>query len=133
MWYLIHWIAPSESTSVHFTAMGSPIDLSYLERLFKGDRKRVHAWITIYLEESPAQFQELTDAVGRNDPQALSRVAHELRPQAHYLGTPRMLELLVVVAEVARTGETGACRDAVAELVAMGQAVDAELRAVLMT
>lgn len=112
--------------------MGSSIDLSYLERLFKGDRSRIHAWIQIYLEEAPAQFQRLTDAVARNDAQALALGAHELRPQAHYLGTPRMLELLIAVSEMARAGDTGACRDAVAELVALGEAVDAELRAVLM-
>lgn len=112
--------------------MGSSIDLSYLERLFKGDHARIHAWLRIYLEEAPAQFQRLTDAVARNDAQALAHGAHELRPQAHYLGTPRMLELLIAVSEMARTGDAGACHDAVAELVALGETVDAELRAVLM-
>jgi HPt (histidine-containing phosphotransfer) domain-containing protein len=112
--------------------MSSLIDLSYLERLFKGDRARIHAWIRIYLEEAPAQFQRLTDVVASNDAQALALGAHELRPQAHYLGTPRMLELLIAVSEMARTGDTSACRDAVAELVALGEAVDAELRAVLV-
>lgn len=111
--------------------MGSSIDLSYLERLFKDDRARIHAWIRIYLEEAPAQFQQLTDAIARNDVQALARGAHELRPQAHYLGMPRMLELLIAVAQVARTGDTNACRDAVADLVALGEAVDSELRLVL--
>lgn len=113
--------------------MGSPVDLSYLERLFKGDRARIHAWIRIYLEEAPSQFQRLTDAVARNDAQALTLGAHELRPQAHYLGTPRMLELLIAVAQVARTGDTNACRADVAELVALGEAVEAELRALLKT
>ena len=111
--------------------MGSSVDLSYLERLFKGDRTRIHAWIRIYLEEAPAQFQRLTDAVARNDAEALAHGAHELRPQAHYLGTPRMLELLVAVSEMARTGDASTCRADVAELVALGEGVDAELREVL--
>lgn len=112
--------------------MGSPIDLSYLERLFKGDRERIHVWVRIYLEEAPAQFQRLTDAVARNDAQALALGAHELRPQAHYLGTPRMLELLIAVGMVARRGDTSACRDTVADLVALGEVVDAELRGMLV-
>ncbi len=112
--------------------MGSTVDLSYLERLFKGDRGRIHAWIQIYLEEAPAQFQRLTDAVARNDARALALGAHELRPQAHYLGTPRMLELLIAVSEMARTGDASACRDHVTNLVAQGEAVEAELRQLLM-
>lgn len=112
--------------------MSSHIDLSYLERLFKGDRARIHAWIRIYLEEAPAQFHRLTDAVVRNDAQALALGVHELRPQAHYLGTPHMLELLIAVGMVARTGDTSACQDTVADLVALGEAVDAELRGILV-
>ena len=33
------------------------IDLSYLERLYKGDRSRMEHWVRIYLEESPEHLR----------------------------------------------------------------------------
>ena len=105
------------------------IDLSYLERLFKGDRSRMEQWVRIYLEDAPAQFRSLAECVQRGDDQGLAATAHELRPLAHYLGSTHLLELLERVSNEARGSGAAACVGAVDELIALGTRVEAELKA----
>ena len=105
------------------------IDLAYLERLYKGDRSRMEHWVRIYLEDAPALFNQLENCVQRDDAQGLSATAHDLRPLAHYLGAQRMLDLLVRVGQEARASGAAACAASVAEVVAQGAAIVAELKA----
>jgi HPt (histidine-containing phosphotransfer) domain-containing protein len=107
------------------------IDLRVLEDLFKGDRSRVHEWLRLYLEEAPKIFAQVKDAHGQGDGKALARAVHELRPQAHYLGAPHLLALLMDIGERCRTMGADACDAAVEELLALGEGVEAEVRAVL--
>lgn len=107
------------------------IDLRVLEELFKGDRSRVHEWLQLYLEEAPKIFAQVKDARRQGDAEALARAAHELRPQAHYLGAPHLLALLLDIGERCRTTGADACGEAVEELLALGERADAEIRAVL--
>ncbi len=104
------------------------IDLAYLERLYKGDRARVEQWIGIYLEEAPPLFARLKWSMEQNDVPNLIAAAHDLRPQAHYLGTPKLLELLVAISERARADGAAACTGLVNELLALGDDVAEELR-----
>lgn len=107
------------------------IDLRVLEDLFKGDRSRVHEWLRLYLEEAPKIFAQVKDAQGLGDEKALARAVHELRPQAHYLGARHLLALLVDIGERCRTTGADACGAAVEELLALGERVEADVRAVL--
>jgi len=107
------------------------IDLSTLDHLFKADRSRVNEWLRLYLEEVPGIFAQLKAAQQDGDAEALTRAAHELRPQAHYLGAPRMLELLTAVSEGARMNGAAACKATVEELLHLAEQVEAELRTVV--
>lgn len=109
------------------------LDLSYLERLYKGDRSRMEQWIRMYLEEAPTYFGKLASALENDNAQGLAFAAHELRPLAHYVGVPRLLELLVAIEQCARTEGVPASRALVHELLSLGQAVEVELRAKLVT
>lgn len=109
--------------------MSAPIvDLSYLERLFKGDRSRIDTWVGIYLEEFPAHLDRLEDCLHRNDASGLAAVAHDLRPQAHYLGAPRLLDILRSIGELARTTGPASCASAVKELRFLSTSIEVELR-----
>ncbi len=109
--------------------MSAPIvDLSYLERLFKGDRSRIATWVGIYLEEFPAHLDRLEECLRRNDAPGLAALAHELRPQAHYLGARRLLEILRSIGELARSTGAASCTMAVQELRALSASIEAELR-----
>ena len=83
--------------------MSPTIYLSYLERLYKGDRTRIAQWIGVYLEEAPGTFQQLADSMEQGDGKRLAAAAHDLRPYAHYLGAGRMLELLIALGQHVRT------------------------------
>jgi HPt (histidine-containing phosphotransfer) domain-containing protein len=106
-------------------------DLSTLDRLFKGDRTRMADWLRLYLEESPALFGALAQRLEAGDTKALGEIAHELRPQAHYLGAPRLLEALIALGERAHSGDATACREHVHELIALGQSVEDEVMEML--
>jgi hypothetical protein len=107
------------------------IDLSYLERLYKGDRTRIAQWISVYLEEAPGTFQQLADSMEQGDGERLAAAAHDLRPYAHYLGAGRMLELLIAIGQQVRTDGPTAAEGPVKEVLDLSRAAEGELRAVL--
>jgi len=107
------------------------IDLTYLERLYKGDRSRVDQWIRIYLEEAPATFKQLSDRMEKGDSEGLAAAAHDLRPYAHYLGAPRMLDLLIAIGQRSRTEGAVSTAELVQEVLALGERANTELRLVI--
>ena len=109
----------------------SHMDLTALDLLFEGDRARMKEWIGIYLEEAPPLFQRLSDSQAQGDVPGLTTAAHDLRPLAHYLGAPHMLELITIISHRARTEGAAACFDPVQELLAFGASAEMELRATL--
>lgn len=107
------------------------IDFTNLERLFKGNRARIDEWMRLYVEESPAYFKQLSDSLITGDAEAMASAAHDLRPQAHYLGAARMLELLIAIEDHARNQRVAACKDLVAEALALKEGVDNDMGAML--
>lgn len=104
------------------------IDLAYLERLYQGDRNRITAWVELFLEEVPQRMEELAQCVERCDAAALASLAHELKPQAHYLGAARMHEVLVRIGERTRCNGPADCANEALELRAACADVERELR-----
>lgn len=90
-------------------------------------------WIQLYLEEAPLIFSRLKDASEAADTTTLIATAHELKPQAHYLGSPRLHELLVALGEQARSNGSQALRGSVQEVLDLASAIDSELRVELNT
>ncbi len=107
------------------------IDLSHLTHLFRGDRSQVREWIGLYLQEAPTYFDQLSASLQSGDAQAMATAAHDLQPQAHYLGSARMLELLMAIEERALASGAGTCGDLLDALNDVRDAVDPELRSVL--
>ncbi|MEO8589609.1 MAG: Hpt domain-containing protein [Flavobacteriales bacterium] len=107
------------------------IDLSNLERLFKGNRSRVEEWIRLYLTEAPVYFQQMREGLAANNAGDVASAAHDLRPQAHYLGVATMVRMLASIEELASTNGTSACRNEVNALLALGEEVGTELRTVI--
>lgn len=107
------------------------LDLSNLGVLFKGDSSLVREWIGLYLQESPKYFALLTESHTNGDARALASAAHDLQPQAHYLGDARLLELLAAIEDRAVNGDTPACAPLLELLMPVREAIEAELRAAL--
>lgn len=104
-------------------------DLSILEQLFKGDREQIHQWLELYLEQAPDQFAALSEFQKAGNAEALAMIVHDLRPQTHYLGAHRMLELLVALGELVKREGTAPCRVLVDETHALSREIETELRA----
>lgn len=102
-------------------------DLTVLNNLFKGDRALVMEWTGLYLEEAPGCFKRVEDALKAGDARALAFAVHELRPQAHYLGAPKLLELLTLIGGTAADQGAGACTGAVEELLELARRIEMEL------
>ncbi|HOY30054.1 MAG TPA: Hpt domain-containing protein [Flavobacteriales bacterium] len=102
-------------------------DLSQLDRLYKGDRNRMARWVGIYLEEAPGQLERLVTCVERTDLEGLLAIVHDLKPTMHYLGAQRMQELLVRLAQEARTVGVAACGSVLQELMEEARSITSEL------
>ena len=107
------------------------IDLANLDHLFKGDKALMCEWIELYLQESPQYYTQLSISFESGNAEALGTAAHDLQPQAHYIGSARMLELLAAIEEKAFKGDTLGCADLLNALLLVREAIDAELRAAL--
>lgn len=103
-------------------------DLSQLERLYKGDRTRMVRWVGIYLEETPGHLQRLTAFVEREELEGLLAIVHDLKPTMHYLGAQHMQDLLVRLAQAARTAGVAACGPVLQELLEEARSVSSELQ-----
>lgn len=104
------------------------VDLAHLDQLFQNDRALRNEWIELYLQETPQYFEQLSEAQRRGDVQAMTHAAHDLKPQAVYLGCTRMHALLSTIEEHAGTRGALACEDAIAELAALRPVIADELR-----
>lgn len=103
-------------------------DLSQLDRLYKGDRTRMARWVGIYLEETPGQLGRLATCVERGDLEGLLAIVHDLKPTMHYVGAQRMQELLVRLAQEARTAGVTGCGPLLQELLEEAGTVSSELQ-----
>lgn len=115
-------------TSLYSIPMPPLIDLSYLQRLYKGDHACIAEWVGIFLEEIPTHLEEMAQCAARGDATGLSALAHDLRPQAHYLGAQAMLDVLGRLSLLAQCAEVGPCKEAVRELHSICTAMEIELR-----
>ena len=103
-------------------------DLSQLDRLYKGDRNRMARWVGIYLEEAPGQLERLVTCVERTDLEGLLAIVHDLKPTMHYLGAQRMQDLLVRLAQEARTAGVTGCGPLLQALMEEARSVSSELQ-----
>jgi HPt (histidine-containing phosphotransfer) domain-containing protein len=110
---------------------GPQADLHFLERLCKGDRRLMADFIRQYLQDSPALLRELARAAAAGDATALARAAHDLRPQAHYMGALRMEEGLIAADQGARKDPPVLRKDLVEEVVRWAAMLEAELHRIL--
>lgn len=110
---------------------GPLTSLDYLFRFCKEDRARMERYVNMYLQGSPAMFQDLKAKMDAGDAEGLAVSAHSLRPQVNYMGAQRLFDLLTEIEQRARAEGAAACSSAVNEALAMNEQVSAELRAQL--
>lgn len=73
------------------------VDLSFLERFTKGDTRKMKRYINIYLAIAPGTFEQMEQHVIDQDWEQLRIKAHSLKPQADYMGIPKLKAVLVEI------------------------------------
>lgn len=91
------------------------MDLSYLERMCKGDSQRMGRYIALYLQEAPALFEQLQEALRSGNGEVLAVSAHTLRPQVRYMGSNGLFRLLTTLEIRARARGANVCAELVTE------------------
>jgi HPt (histidine-containing phosphotransfer) domain-containing protein len=108
-------VGPSPSTLDPITSI---IDLAVFETLRAGqppgEPDLVNELITLFLDETPAQLQQIREAVQTNDAAGLRHAAHTLKGGSASLG---VMEVARVSAELEKLGRGGAVDGAAALLL----------------
>lgn len=95
--------------------MPHTLNLSYLERLCKGNRSRMAEYIRLYMQEAPGLFNSMTSQLAADDGVQLAKAAHSLHPHAHFLGEETMSALLMTIQQTAQTAGAQTCSALVQE------------------
>ena len=70
------------------------VDLSFLEKFTKGDTRKMKRYINIYLGIAPGTFEQMEQHVIDQDWEQLRIKVHSLKPQADYMGIPKLKAVL---------------------------------------
>ncbi|MGS2762330.1 Hpt domain-containing protein [Sinomicrobium sp. M5D2P9] len=71
-----------------------PYSLEKLEELSDGDRDFIASVVSVFIEETPSDMQELEQAVQAEDFDAIYRHAHKIKPNVDLLGMDKTTSLL---------------------------------------
>lgn len=75
------------------------LDMRFLESFTRGDKTKMKRYIQMYLDISPGIFQQMKTALDGKNWESLRINAHSLKPQADYMGVPKLKECLVRIEE----------------------------------
>lgn len=80
------------------------VDLSFLEKFTKGDKKKMKRYIGMYLNIAPGTFDKMEQNIMDHDWEQLRINAHSLKPQADYMGIPELKNVLIQIENIASQG-----------------------------
>ena len=81
-------------------------DLSFLEKVTKGDKTKMKRYITMYLDMAPKIFDQMRENIETKDWAALAINAHSLKPQADYMGLVDLKEALIQIEDSVKNKTT---------------------------
>ena len=81
------------------------VDLSFLEKFTKGDKKKMNRYIGMYLNIAPGTFDKMEQNIKEQDWEQLRINAHSLKPQADYMGIPELKDVLIKIENNAKEGD----------------------------
>ncbi|GAA4456124.1 tetratricopeptide repeat-containing hybrid sensor histidine kinase/response regulator [Rurimicrobium arvi] len=63
-------------------------NMAFLTQFTNGDKAKQEKYIRMFLDNAPKLLQQVKDALGRKDLEAIKIAAHSLKPQLGYMGVP---------------------------------------------
>lgn len=73
------------------------VDLSFLKQFTKGNTVKMKRYITMYLEITPEIFDRMHTDINNQNWADLAINAHSLKPQADFIGTTELKEVLIQI------------------------------------
>lgn len=106
-----------------------PYKLEKLEELSGGDRDFITSVVSVFIEETPSDLQELGQAVKAGDFGAIYRHAHKIKPNVDLLGMEQTRSLILQVEAKAKENDgLSAIEDMYAKITAQVAEVITELK-----
>lgn len=81
------------------------VDLSYLNEVSSGNSEFIIEMIDIFIQQTPAYVQQLTDAINNKEWTAIAQVAHKIKPTLAFMGVDSAKEIMVQIENDARNQE----------------------------
>lgn len=73
------------------------IDLTFLEKLSRGDIPKIKRYISIYLSTAPGIFERMRQSVAEENWSDLALNAHSIKPQTDYIGIESLKQVLMEI------------------------------------
>ena len=81
------------------------VDLTFLKEFTGGNHKKMIRYINLYLENTPASFDQMQRNIDNQDWSRLAINAHSLKPQAEFKGIKSLKDILADLENCARQGK----------------------------
>ena len=82
------------------------VDLSFLKQFTKGDTTKMKRYITMYLKNAPEIFEHMHSNIKSQKWKDLAINAHSLKPQADFIGTKELKEVLILIENAVNNNDT---------------------------
>lgn len=82
------------------------VDLSFLEKFTKGDKKKMNRYIKMYLDTAPDTFNKMDESITAQNWEQLRINAHSLKPQADFMGIEPLKNTLIDIENAVKDGNT---------------------------
>ncbi|MGK0385865.1 MAG: HPt (histidine-containing phosphotransfer) domain-containing protein [Patiriisocius sp.] len=73
------------------------IDLTFLEKLTKGDIQKMKKYISMYLSVAPEIFERMRKSLHEENWSSLALNAHSIKPQTDYMGIESLKQVLMEI------------------------------------
>jgi len=73
------------------------LDLTFLEKLSKGDVPKMKRYITMYLSIAPEIFERMRNNLDEENWSDLALNVHSIKPQTDYMGVESLKEVLIEI------------------------------------
>lgn len=81
------------------------VDLSFLEKFTKGNKRKMKRYINLYLSSAPETFRNIERHLQSGNWEQLRIQAHSLKPQADYVGIESLKTTLVEMEDAVKNSE----------------------------
>jgi HPt (histidine-containing phosphotransfer) domain-containing protein len=85
------------------TANNKNIDLSYLKQLSNGSNEFICEMISVFMEQTPKELDEIDKYWDAKDWQSLHRIAHKMKPSFTFMGIKELENVIYLINEYSST------------------------------